>query len=96
MEGQNDMSNDEREIRTESVSIGKPQRIDPNVARAEIFVSPQALDRRQDAFGQRRRYVGEQSEDEPKSRIKTHAERYDKLFMPPTSCAEPPGEELTE
>jgi hypothetical protein len=99
MEDQNEKNNDEREIQADTASLGDAQRINPDAPLAmEIPMSPLALDRRQAAFSERRRYVGPQSDDEPEGQEGTSV-RYERNITtdtPPTPCADPPTEEVNE
>lgn len=79
-------NNEEETVETEQVTLGKPRTWDPLAPRDEILLSKEALDARQEAMGEVRKYAGPVSEEVPEEAVAT-----EERDVPPTDAGEPPA-----
>lgn len=85
-------TNEKKEVKTQKVPLGKPKKLDPNFPQAEVLVSKQKLDARQEKMGVIRKYAGPESDEETSGAL----EELVSEDVPPTDCKPAPVVETAE
>ena len=81
-------NNQEKKIPVEKGSLGKPATRDPHAPLADFNLSKEALQARQEAVGERRKYYGPTSE---QTQENESTNKDNPPNVPQTDCKEPSG-----